>query len=108
MERRAGTQECAMFLEKITRSRPPQSAPRTELLHVLFERQADACPHAVAVLFEGNETSYRDLERHANRIARHLRRRGVGRGTWLRFGDDCSIGACSVVLYDSEMQDGAR
>ena len=70
-----------MFLEKITRSRPPQSAPRTELLHGLFERQADACPHAVAVAFERNETSYRDLDLHANRIARHLRRHGVGRGS---------------------------
>lgn len=26
----------------------------------------------------------------------------------LRIGDDCSVGPMSVVLYDSEMRDGAR
>src|ERR1043166_6457127 len=81
MEWRTRTRESAMFLEKVTRSRPPLSESRTQVLHEIFERQADAHPTAAAVIFDGKETSYRELERHANRIARRLRRSGIARGS---------------------------
>src|ERR1043166_5967004 len=81
MEWRTRTGERAMFLEKVTRSRPPLSESRTEVLHEIFARQADARPTAAAVILDGKETRYLELERHANRIARPLRRSGIARGS---------------------------
>ncbi len=49
-------------------------------LHEIFELQADRRPDSVAVEFGRAETTYAELERRANRIARCLRARGVRRG----------------------------
>ncbi|HSF43044.1 MAG TPA: non-ribosomal peptide synthase/polyketide synthase [Thermoanaerobaculia bacterium] len=49
-------------------------------VHRLFERQAERTPGAVAVCAAGGELTYAGLDRAANRIARRLRRWGVGRG----------------------------
>ncbi len=49
-----------------------------ERLHRLFERQVRATPGAVALEIEGRTLSYGKLNRRANRLARHLRRQGVG------------------------------
>src|SRR5882724_1611072 len=47
-------------------------------LHKLFEEQAAARPDAVAVVWEGGALTYAGLDRQAGRIARRLRRLGVG------------------------------
>ncbi len=57
---------------------PALSWPRETLLHELFERQAAATPAAWAVGFGAERLSYAELEVRANRLARHLRRQGVG------------------------------
>ena len=54
---------------------------RFRVLHEIFEAQADARPDAVAVVFDREQTTYADLERRANCLARHLRARGVRRGS---------------------------
>jgi amino acid adenylation domain-containing protein len=49
-----------------------------ELIHELFERQAERTPDATAVVYEDQSLSYGELNRRANQLARHLRSRGVG------------------------------
>ncbi|MGK3959181.1 non-ribosomal peptide synthase/polyketide synthase [Sorangium sp. So ce118] len=52
--------------------------PRDTCIHALFEAQAEKTPDAVAVVFEGQKLTYRELNERANQLARHLRRLGVG------------------------------
>ena len=44
----------------------------------LFEAQVSRTPDAIALVFEGAEWSYADVNRRANRLAHHLRDCGVG------------------------------
>jgi amino acid adenylation domain-containing protein/non-ribosomal peptide synthase protein (TIGR01720 family) len=72
-----------------------------EPLHRRFERQAQAAPGAVAVVFEGESLTYRELDARANRLARHLRARGVGPetrvGLCLERGTDAVAGILSIL-----------
>ncbi|MCP4658327.1 MAG: amino acid adenylation domain-containing protein, partial [bacterium] len=56
--------------------------PRRATVHELFAARAGRSPHAVAVVWEGPDgpgaMSYGELDRRSSRLARHLRRRGVG------------------------------
>ncbi len=52
--------------------------PRRRCIHHLFEAQAEQTPDAVAVRFEDQHLTYRALNHRANRLARYLRRMGVG------------------------------
>jgi non-ribosomal peptide synthetase-like protein len=45
----------------------------------LFEASVDRSPDAPAILFRGETTTYLELDRSANRLARVLRQRGIGR-----------------------------
>src|SRR5436190_15234255 len=59
----------------------PEPVEDFQVLHEIFEAQADSRPDAVAVLFDQDETAYAELETRANRLARHLRSRGVQCGS---------------------------
>lgn len=58
-------------------ARRVESHPSTTL-HELFEAQTERTPHAVAVVCEGEQLTYRELNRRANCLAHHLRECGVG------------------------------
>jgi amino acid adenylation domain-containing protein len=47
-------------------------------VHQIIESQAVKTPDAVAIEFAGQQLSYDELNRRANRLARHLRSLGVG------------------------------
>ena len=52
--------------------------PDTHLLHSLIEAQVERTPDAVALIFEDQQLSYRELNARANQLAHHLHQRGVG------------------------------
>ena len=58
----------------------PPAVARTpgQPLHKLFEEVAGANPLEVALTFSGEDLSYDELNRRANRVAHRLRRMGVG------------------------------
>jgi amino acid adenylation domain-containing protein len=52
--------------------------PRDLCIHHVIEQRARMAPHAAAVMFDGGALSYAELDARANRLARHLRKLGVG------------------------------
>ncbi|MFL5385320.1 MAG: condensation domain-containing protein, partial [Longimicrobiaceae bacterium] len=71
-----GEAERALVLEGW--SQPAAEYPADRCIHERFEAQAEHTPVAVAVVFEDAALTYRELNERANRLAHHLRRRGVG------------------------------
>ncbi|KYC36320.1 hypothetical protein WA1_42115 [Scytonema hofmannii PCC 7110] len=55
-----------------------QDYPQDKCIHHLFEEQVTLTPDAIAVVFEGEQLTYNELNQRANRIAHHLQRLGVG------------------------------
>ena len=51
--------------------------PSDKCIHQLFEEQVEKTPEAVAVVFESQQLSYRELNQKANQLAHHLRSLGV-------------------------------
>src|SRR5215475_2539066 len=68
-------------VEASTGTNKPECPPQRHLLHEIFEAQAEENPRATAVVFGSESRTYADLAAQANRIARHLRRRGIKRGS---------------------------
>jgi amino acid adenylation domain-containing protein len=52
--------------------------PQDTCFHQLFEAQVARTPDAVAVIFEAQALTYRELNVRANQLARHLRALGIG------------------------------
>jgi amino acid adenylation domain-containing protein len=51
--------------------------PKDKCVHELFETQVEKTPDAIAVVFEDQRLTYRELNTRANQLAHHLRKRGV-------------------------------
>jgi amino acid adenylation domain-containing protein len=54
--------------------------PSDRAVHQVFEEQAESTPNAVAVSFEGEVLTYRELNEQANQVARRLQSLGVRHG----------------------------
>ena len=54
--------------------------PSRSCIHELFEAQVRRTPDAVALVFDGDSLTYRELNEQANRVARYLRAAGVDSG----------------------------
>jgi natural product biosynthesis luciferase-like monooxygenase protein/amino acid adenylation domain-containing protein len=52
--------------------------PADECIHHQFEAQVARTPNAVAVVFEADELTYKELDARANQLAHALRKLGVG------------------------------
>ncbi|MEN6350336.1 MAG: amino acid adenylation domain-containing protein [Syntrophomonas sp.] len=52
--------------------------PRDKCIHELFEEQVERTPDAMALNYEDQGLTYRELNRRANRLAHYLRKLGVG------------------------------
>ena len=61
----------------LTRGNPAAAYAESRCLHELFEAQVARSPNAIAVVFEDARLSYGGLNAQANRLAHHLRRRGI-------------------------------
>ncbi|MCG3161077.1 MAG: Linear gramicidin synthase subunit D [Acidobacteria bacterium] len=66
-------------------------APLDRCLHQLFEDQVERAPDAIAVIFEDESLSYRELNQRANQMARYLRKLGVEQETLVGVCLDRSI-----------------
>jgi amino acid adenylation domain-containing protein len=71
----AGPEELRTVVEEWNRTKHPY--PHA-CIHELFEEQAGRTPEAVAVVFGEEQLTYAELDGRADRLAHHLRRRGVG------------------------------
>jgi amino acid adenylation domain-containing protein len=60
--------------------------PQQLLLHELFEAQVDRTPEAIAVEYDGQQFTYRELNQRSNQLAHYLRTLGVG--------PDALVGVC--------------
>ena len=52
--------------------------PGDKCIHQLFEEQVERTPDAMALIFENQQLTYRELNTRANQLAHHLQKLGVG------------------------------
>ncbi|MDX8031979.1 amino acid adenylation domain-containing protein [Lentzea sp. BCCO 10_0856] len=85
----------------------PQVAPRLDgvLVHELAEASADRTPDAVALVFENQSLTYRELDSRANQLAHQLRSLGIGRGDFVGISLPRSIDL--VVAQQGVLKSGA-
>ncbi len=65
--------------------------PQSKCIHQLFEEQVERTPDAVAVVFENEQLTYRQLNSRANQLAHYLQSLGVGLEVLVRICVERSI-----------------
>jgi len=78
-----------------------QAYPQEQCIHQLFEAQAERTPDRIAVVHEGTELTYAELNRRANGLARQLIERGVAPevrvGLCMRRSIETAVGMLGVL-----------
>jgi amino acid adenylation domain-containing protein len=75
--------------------------PKDKCIHQLFEEQVEKTPDAVAVVFEEQQLTYRQLNARANQLAHHLKSLGVKPetlvGIWVERSLEMVIGLLGIL-----------
>ena len=72
--------------------------PERQCLHRRFEAQVDRAPDALALVAGGERLTYGELDRWANRIARHLQAAGIRPGDRVVLALERSAGMVAAIL----------
>jgi amino acid adenylation domain-containing protein len=72
--------------------------PRDKCVHQLFEDQVARTPDGIAVFFEDQRITYRELDQHANQIAQYLDGLGVGPEAKVAICADGSLDVIAALL----------
>ncbi|HYA91761.1 MAG TPA: amino acid adenylation domain-containing protein, partial [Thermodesulfobacteriota bacterium] len=67
-------------------------------VHQIFEFEAERLPNTVAVVFDGEEITYRELNEQANRLAHFLKKNGVNQETLVGIYMERSLGLIVALL----------
>lgn len=70
---------------------PETTSPAAKCVNVLFEEQAERTPDAIAVVFEGEQLTYHELNRQANQFAHYLQKQGVAPEVLVGIGVERSL-----------------
>ncbi|MEJ2767903.1 non-ribosomal peptide synthase/polyketide synthase [Mycetohabitans sp. B46] len=74
---------------------------QAQMLHQLFEAQAEKTPHHVAIVFGQQQCSYYELNTRANQLAHYLRTLGVGPevivGVYIERSIDMLVGVLGIL-----------
>src|SRR5947207_9698215 len=89
-------QECRAVVEEVGEtnlgwSASPVHQQPVRTIVALIERQCERNPEKVAVVFEGEQLTYDELNRRANRVSVYLGERGVGPETLVGLCVDRSL-----------------
>ncbi|MEH2198511.1 amino acid adenylation domain-containing protein [Nostoc sp.] len=69
--------DCQDLLE-LSRNQSLIPSQSEQCIHQLFEEQVEETPDAIAVVFQNQHLTYRELNQQANQLAHHLKTRKVG------------------------------
>ncbi|HBB34601.1 MAG TPA: hypothetical protein DDZ80_15365 [Cyanobacteria bacterium UBA8803] len=67
-------------------------------IHHLFEFQVEQTPDSIAVIFEGESLTYRELNHRANKVAHYLISLGVEPEVFVGIGVECSLEMAIALL----------
>jgi len=65
--------------------------PQDKLIHQIFESQVERSPDSIAVVFEGEQLTYKEFNQRANQLARYLKSLGVGPETLVGIAAERSL-----------------
>jgi amino acid adenylation domain-containing protein len=88
--------EKVQLLSEWNRTRNEKSQP--SCIHRMFELQVENSPEATALIFEGQQLTYRELNARANQLAHYLRKIGVSREVLVAISMERSIDMVIAVL----------
>jgi len=72
--------------------------PQDSCIHQLFEKQAEQTPDRIAIVFENQQLTYRELNKKANCLAHYLQNLGVGPEVVVALYTDRSLDAIVGLL----------